>query len=100
MLQSSQMEVTLFFVVSISLFDELREGLKIETTLFFFSFVLDFVVSVTETNRGGPLVEYERRIASGELVEGDSCQVECLHFHLILIHNWIDEMDLPTSVCW
>ncbi|KAE9602370.1 hypothetical protein Lal_00049872 [Lupinus albus] len=31
-----------------------------------------------ETNRAGPLVEYERRIANGELVEGDVCQVETL----------------------
>ncbi|KAK7265339.1 hypothetical protein RJT34_32958 [Clitoria ternatea] len=31
-----------------------------------------------ETNRAGPLVEYERRIANGELVEGDSFQVDTL----------------------
>jgi len=43
-------------------------------------FVLEFSVSVTETSKAGPLVEYERRIANGELVEGDACQVECLHF--------------------
>ncbi|XP_061347468.1 uncharacterized protein LOC133292981 isoform X1 [Gastrolobium bilobum] len=36
------------------------------------------VTRVTETNRAGPLVEYERRIANGELVDGDSCQVETL----------------------
>jgi len=36
---------------------------------------LEFVESVTVTNRSGPLVEYERRIAIGELVDGDSCQV-------------------------
>ncbi|XP_004507775.1 uncharacterized protein [Cicer arietinum] len=29
-----------------------------------------------ETTRSGPLVEYERRIANGDLVDGDSCQVE------------------------
>ncbi|XVE71712.1 hypothetical protein DITRI_Ditri10aG0173800 [Diplodiscus trichospermus] len=34
--------------------------------------------SVTEANRGGPLVEYERRIAAGELVDGDACQVGTL----------------------
>ncbi|KAF7806581.1 AFG1-like ATPase isoform X1 [Senna tora] len=33
---------------------------------------------VTEINRGGPLVEYERRIASGELVDGDNCQIVTL----------------------
>ncbi|WJX96747.1 peroxisome-assembly ATPase [Trifolium repens] len=31
-----------------------------------------------ETSGSGPLVEYERRIANGELVNGDSCQVETL----------------------
>lgn len=30
------------------------------------------------TKKSGPLVEYERRIANGELVDGDSCQVETL----------------------
>ncbi|KAJ4833114.1 hypothetical protein Tsubulata_006216 [Turnera subulata] len=29
-------------------------------------------------NRGGPLVEYERRISEGELVDGDACQVGTL----------------------
>ncbi|KAF4390645.1 hypothetical protein G4B88_015535 [Cannabis sativa] len=35
------------------------------------------VVKVTngDTDRAGPLVEYERRIASGELVDGDLCQL-------------------------
>ncbi|KAM7472881.1 hypothetical protein LguiA_011064 [Lonicera macranthoides] len=31
-----------------------------------------------EVNRAGPFVEYERRIAAGELVDGDSCQVGTL----------------------
>ncbi|PPD98072.1 hypothetical protein GOBAR_DD04904 [Gossypium barbadense] len=31
-------------------------------------------VDITEVNRGGPLVEYERRIAAGELFDGDACQ--------------------------
>lgn len=30
---------------------------------------------VADVNRAGPLVEYERRIAAGELVDGDACQV-------------------------
>nr|GMD27609.1 AFG1-like ATPase isoform X1 [Ipomoea batatas] len=32
-------------------------------------------VANREVNRGGPLVEYERRIAAGELFDGDACQV-------------------------
>ncbi|KAG6739806.1 hypothetical protein POTOM_057421 [Populus tomentosa] len=35
-------------------------------------------VSNGDVNGGGPLVEYERRIAAGELVDGDSCQVGTL----------------------
>ncbi|KAB2016588.1 hypothetical protein ES319_D08G105900v1 [Gossypium barbadense] len=35
-------------------------------------------VDITEVNRGGPLVEYERRIAAGELFDGDACQVGTL----------------------
>ncbi|XP_045809967.1 AFG1-like ATPase isoform X1 [Trifolium pratense] len=31
-----------------------------------------------ETSGSGPLFEYERRIANGELVDGDSCQVETI----------------------
>lgn len=34
---------------------------------------MEFVVTVTK--KSGPLIEYERRIANGELVDGDSCQV-------------------------
>jgi TRAP-type C4-dicarboxylate transport system permease small subunit len=30
---------------------------------------------VSDVARGGPMVEYERRIASGELVDGDNFQV-------------------------
>lgn len=36
---------------------------------------LDFGGSIADYNVAGPLVEYERRIAAGELVDGDSCQV-------------------------
>ncbi|XP_021275609.1 lactation elevated protein 1 [Herrania umbratica] len=35
-------------------------------------------VNISEVNRAGPLVEYERRIAAGELVDGDACQVGTL----------------------
>ena len=34
-----------------------------------------FCLLMADTNRAGPLVEYERRISSGELVDGDTCQV-------------------------
>lgn len=30
---------------------------------------------LAELNGGGPLLEYERRIAAGELLDGDACQV-------------------------
>lgn len=30
---------------------------------------------MTDVNRTGPLVEYERRISNGELMTGDICQV-------------------------
>ncbi|CAM8938760.1 unnamed protein product [Rhodiola kirilowii] len=32
----------------------------------------------TDVKRGGPLVEYERRIAAGELMDGDDCQIGTL----------------------
>ncbi|KAL7200184.1 hypothetical protein ACSBR2_022313 [Camellia fascicularis] len=35
-------------------------------------------VTSGEVSRAGPLVEYEHRIAAGELVDGDSCQVGTL----------------------
>ena len=31
--------------------------------------------SIADVKKAGPLVEYERRIAAGELVDGDACQV-------------------------
>ncbi|KAK6151532.1 hypothetical protein DH2020_014167 [Rehmannia glutinosa] len=31
-----------------------------------------------ELNRGGPLIEYERRVAAGELLDGDACQIGTL----------------------
>ncbi|CAI0427667.1 unnamed protein product [Linum tenue] len=34
--------------------------------------------SVADAHKAGPLVEYERRIAAGELMDGDSCQVGTL----------------------
>ncbi|KAL7093214.1 hypothetical protein ACP275_11G029400 [Erythranthe tilingii] len=35
-------------------------------------------VTNKEVNRGGPLVEYERRVAAGELLDGDACQLNTL----------------------
>ncbi|KAJ8751004.1 hypothetical protein K2173_016185 [Erythroxylum novogranatense] len=35
-------------------------------------------MSTSDVTRGGPLVEYERRIAAAELVAGDNCQVGTL----------------------
>lgn len=40
----------------------------------FFSILL-VLGPMADANRGGPLVEYERRIAAGELFDGDACQV-------------------------
>jgi protein AFG1 len=34
--------------------------------------------SIKDTGRGGPMAEYERRIASGELVDGDSFQLDTI----------------------
>ncbi|AQK44952.1 ATPase [Zea mays] len=34
--------------------------------------------SIKDIGRGGPMVEYERRIASGDLVDGDSFQVDTI----------------------
>ncbi|XP_073278565.1 uncharacterized protein [Primulina huaijiensis] len=46
---------------------------------------------VAEQNRGGPLVEYERRIAAGELLDGDTCQLgtlgELQRLYLELVQN-------------
>lgn len=36
---------------------------------------LGFSVLEAELNKAGPFVEYERRIAASELVDGDTCQV-------------------------
>uniref|UniRef100_K3ZE69 Uncharacterized protein n=1 Tax=Setaria italica TaxID=4555 RepID=K3ZE69_SETIT len=37
-----------------------------------------FSTAAADSIRGGPMVEYERRIASGELVDGDSFQVDTI----------------------
>ena len=69
-----------------------------ETSFSYVYLFCNLLVSVTETSKAGPLVEYERRITNGELVEGDACQVQCLHF--ILMPNFIDEMDFTSLFYW
>lgn len=43
-----------------------------------------------DVERGGPLVEYERRIAAGELMAGDKCQEETLRTLQILYDELVD----------
>ncbi|KAM6549883.1 hypothetical protein CsatB_021559 [Cannabis sativa] len=54
------------------------------------------VVKVTngDTDRAGPLVEYERRIASGELVDGDLCQLGTLRELQRLYDELVDSADV------
>ncbi|CAK9171378.1 unnamed protein product [Ilex paraguariensis] len=46
-----------------------------------------------ESNREGPLVEYERRIAAGELMDGDACQVGTLRELQRLYDQLVDSAD-------
>ncbi|XP_059460077.1 uncharacterized protein LOC132189371 isoform X1 [Corylus avellana] len=48
-----------------------------------------------DLNRAGPLVEYERRIAAGELVDGDSCQVDTLRE----LQRLYDELVASANAC-
>lgn len=48
-----------------------------------------------DTNRAGPLIEYERRIALGELVDGDLCQLGTLRE----IQRLYDELVEKADVC-
>ncbi|KAI4344340.1 hypothetical protein L6164_011576 [Bauhinia variegata] len=50
---------------------------------------------VRNANRAGPLVEYERRIATGELVDGDSFQVGTLE----KLQRLYDELVVSADVC-
>ncbi|XP_052180799.1 uncharacterized protein LOC127793991 [Diospyros lotus] len=50
-------------------------------------------VTTGELSRGGPLVEYERRIAAGELVDGDSYQVGTLRELQRLYDELVDSAD-------
>ncbi|KAF6156370.1 hypothetical protein GIB67_031491 [Kingdonia uniflora] len=47
----------------------------------------------TPAERGGPLVEYERRIADGELMDGDSCQFGTLRELQRLYDELVDSAD-------
>ncbi|XP_034199799.1 AFG1-like ATPase isoform X4 [Prunus dulcis] len=48
-----------------------------------------------DVNRAGPLVEYERRIAAGELVDGDACQVGTLRE----LQRLYDELVQSADAC-
>ncbi|XP_008223582.1 PREDICTED: lactation elevated protein 1 [Prunus mume] len=50
---------------------------------------------VADVNRAGPLVEYERRIAAGELVDGDACQVGTLRE----LQRLYDELVQSADAC-
>lgn len=41
------------------------------------SLLFSYTFSSADASRAGPLIEYERRIAEGELMDGDMCQVWC-----------------------
>jgi hypothetical protein len=43
---------------------------------FFFNSNFAMILATTGGEKAGPLVEYERRIASGDLMEGDHFQVK------------------------
>ncbi|KAL6185478.1 hypothetical protein ACLB2K_041611 [Fragaria x ananassa] len=47
-----------------------------------------------DTHKGGPLVEYERRIAAGELVDGDACQVGTLRELQRLYDQLVESADV------
>ncbi|KAL5698333.1 peroxisome-assembly ATPase [Ranunculus cassubicifolius] len=50
--------------------------------------------STTESIEAGPLVEYERRIAAGELVDGDDSQVFVLFMDTAAYHFWVFALKL------
>ncbi|KAM5554082.1 hypothetical protein ABKV19_026020 [Rosa sericea] len=59
------------------------------------SSVLLVLGSMADANKGGPLVEYERRIAAGELVDGDACQVGTLRE----LQRLYDELVQSADAC-
>ncbi|KAF7850907.1 hypothetical protein BT93_L4882 [Corymbia citriodora subsp. variegata] len=52
-------------------------------------------VSTEDASRAGPLIEYERRIAAGELVDGDMCQVGTLQE----LQRLYDELVASADAC-
>lgn len=50
-------------------------------------------VTVSDVNRTGPLVEYERRISNGELMTGDICQISALRELQRLYDELVDSVD-------
>ncbi|XP_057968642.1 uncharacterized protein LOC131158081 isoform X2 [Malania oleifera] len=52
-------------------------------------------VASGDENKAGPLIEYERRIAAGELVDGDSCQVGTLRE----LQRLYDELAESVDTC-
>ncbi|GJR84586.1 AFG1-like ATPase [Tanacetum coccineum] len=56
---------------------------------------LNYGAVITELIRGGPLVEYERRIKAGELEDGDNCQIATLRE----IQRLYDELVESADAC-
>ncbi|XP_021887331.1 AFG1-like ATPase isoform X1 [Carica papaya] len=52
-------------------------------------------IGATDVNRAGPLVEYERRITAGELVDGDTCQLGTLRE----LQRLYDELAESADTC-
>ncbi|GMP36115.1 hypothetical protein CsSME_00008332 [Camellia sinensis var. sinensis] len=48
-----------------------------------------------EVSKAGPLIEYERRIEAGDLVDGDNCQVGTIRE----LHRLYDELANSAEVC-
>ncbi|KAK2994256.1 hypothetical protein RJ640_013155, partial [Escallonia rubra] len=57
------------------------------------SFAIAARVNTGDVERAGPLVEYERRVAAGELVDGDSCQVGTLRELQRLYNELVESAD-------
>ncbi|PWA95020.1 AFG1-like ATPase family protein [Artemisia annua] len=57
--------------------------------------ISSYDVVITELKRGGPLVEYERRIKAGELEDGDNCQIATLRE----IQRLYDELVESADAC-
>ncbi|CAL5374887.1 unnamed protein product [Camellia sinensis] len=54
-----------------------------------------------EVSKAGSLVEYERRIKAGDLVDGDNCQVASSHVGSIReLQRLYDELAKSAEACW